>query len=86
MNYIERMEKLYGKKLTDNELSQLNIKKRNVRPKDKNKVLIICEWCKKEILKYRSLVENQNHKHQFCGKECGLKYHRKYGFNKFSIK
>ena len=87
-------KKLYGIEITDNFRKQLResdsaveiFKKRNIRPKDKNKVLIICKWCKKSVEKYRSLVENQNHKHQFCGRECSLKYHRKNGFNKFTIK
>ena len=89
-------EKLYGIKITDNFRKQLKesdsaveiFKKRNIRPKDANKVLITCAECGKEIWKYISLVEKQNHKNQFCGRDCSYKYKRKHGFNKgnFSIK
>lgn len=89
-------KKLYGIEMTDNFRKQLResdstvevFKKRNIRPKDANKILIICAECQKEILKYRSLVEKQGHKNQFCSRECSLKYKRKHGFNKgnFSIK
>ena len=45
-----------------------------------SKTKYICSFCKKEFLRYKSTVRNEDA--VFCSKECYINFQRKYDLNK----